>query len=231
MHMSDIQSQNDGEPLPPAFAHDSIFVPGVIPDCPDAASRWANLHSYVGADPINFTDPTGLDACPDGSGDICVTGRRPGIGVGVSAPRGRGHGRSDPRSDALTKLECRVDPTVCSEPGQTPKKPDEQKRRPDFCGSSGSEGIPDGNFAEACAAHDECYATPGNSKAGCDVKLVADITAACSGKIFIPFACVVPGLLYGGGLILDGTLGSLIYNSPSNRAYRDAQRLGRRHRP
>ena len=35
-----------------------------------------NLYAYVGNDPVNGTDPTGMDTCPDRSGDICVTGRK-----------------------------------------------------------------------------------------------------------------------------------------------------------
>jgi RHS repeat-associated protein len=34
-----------------------------------------NLYAYVGNDPVNGTDPTGMDECPDGSGVICVTAR------------------------------------------------------------------------------------------------------------------------------------------------------------
>ena len=35
-----------------------------------------NWYNYVGGDPVNATDPSGLDACPNGSTDICVTARR-----------------------------------------------------------------------------------------------------------------------------------------------------------
>lgn len=35
-----------------------------------------NMYGYVGNDPLNHTDPTGMDRCPDGSQDICVPGKR-----------------------------------------------------------------------------------------------------------------------------------------------------------
>jgi RHS repeat-associated protein len=48
-----------------------------------------NLYAYVGNDPVNLTDPMGLDPCYDGTNDICATVRRPkpsggsGSGSGV----------------------------------------------------------------------------------------------------------------------------------------------------
>jgi RHS repeat-associated protein len=35
-----------------------------------------NWHNYVGSDPINAVDPSGLDKCKDGSNDICVYGHK-----------------------------------------------------------------------------------------------------------------------------------------------------------
>jgi RHS repeat-associated protein len=35
-----------------------------------------NLYAYVGNDPVNMRDPTGMDMCPDGSGQICATIRK-----------------------------------------------------------------------------------------------------------------------------------------------------------
>nr|WP_306664146.1 RHS repeat-associated core domain-containing protein [Erythrobacter sp. SN021] len=109
--------------------------------------------------------------------------------------------------------------------GGAPPPPPPQNETPpaqDWCGSTGSEGVPEGNWAEACKTHDQCYAKPGANKEGCDVKLALDINTICSSKI-IPVAnsfCALPALLYGGLLFVDG-----IWNpwSPSRRAYNRAQ--------
>jgi hypothetical protein len=74
----------------------------------------------------------------------------------------------------------------------------------DVCGSQGSEWVPDGNWSEACSRHDSCYSTTGANKEVCDITLIWGITAICSAKIFIHAACVVPGVLYGGSLIILG---------------------------
>jgi len=44
-----------------------------------------NLYAYVGNDPVNMRDPTGMDMCPDGSGEICATAKPQ-----ISAPRPSG---------------------------------------------------------------------------------------------------------------------------------------------
>jgi RHS repeat-associated protein len=42
-----------------------------------------NWYNYVGSDPVNFTDPMGLESCPDGSGEICVTAPSGGGSCGI----------------------------------------------------------------------------------------------------------------------------------------------------
>jgi hypothetical protein len=93
-------------------------------------------------------------------------------------------------------------------------------RKQDFCGSAGNN-VPDGNWAKACALHDQCYATLGAIKEICDVVLTVNITAECSEKIYVPALCAIPGVLYGGGLIFFGVTP---FYHPSRDAFNNAQR-------
>lgn len=104
----------------------------------------------------------------------------------------------------------------------TPQK-EESGNKQDWCGSQGFD-VPDGNWGEACKAHDECYGTPGASKERCDVKLARDMLVVCSGKIFVPAICAIPGVLYGGVLMI---LGWTPFWHPSRDAYDTAQRNGK----
>jgi hypothetical protein len=74
------------------------------------------------------------------------------------------------------------------------------------------DGVPDSflglvNFNPACDAHDKCYSTCGNSQLSCDMKLTADMGAACSKLKFLPslyISCIAMADAYGGGLTLIG---------------------------
>jgi hypothetical protein len=56
----------------------------------------------------------------------------------------------------------------------------------DWCGSNGSEAVPEGalgvDWSDACKTHDECYATPGASKLTCDYNLQQDMSLACAAQ-------------------------------------------------
>jgi RHS repeat-associated protein len=155
-----------------------------------------NLYAYVGNDPVNRLDPSGQcgrDNKPDEPQEFC--GAPSSLAPLSSAPPGGDRAQARP---------------------QEPQKPIPQSGKPqDWCGSTGSEWVPDGNWGEACAAHDKCYSTPGANKEACDVKLALDITAACSEKIFVPAICFIPGVLYGGILCLGRTSPFLLRTSAS----------------
>jgi len=193
-----------------------------------------NLYAYVGNDPINGTDPTGMTSMElcGGVGHCRVSligpygGFQAGDRVTVTGKRIR---HSPPPGEEQMREQQNLRERQARQQQEQPREPATGDRRDtgedddddqDWCGSTGSEGVPDGNWGEACAAHDECYGTPGANKEACDAKLALDITAACSGKIFIPALCVIPGVLYGGGLMI---LGWTPFWHPSRDAYNAAQ--------
>ena len=186
-----------------------------------------NLYAYVGNDPVNYTDPLGLmrqeRVCERGSTDgrlengAWVASLRcyyiwvPDAsdwsfwwGGGLREPR-MPRGRDPLRDGPLYH--------AAGSPAQTTRTTAQ-----DWCGSKGSEGVPDGNWGDACRAHDECYSTPGSSKVGCDLTLGANIIAVCGSKLrVLPSPCIVPGVAYSLGLLISGVF-------PKWRpSYRDAQ--------
>jgi RHS repeat-associated protein len=91
----------------------------------------------------------------------------------------------------------------------------------DWCGSHGTEWVPDGNWGIACRNHDGCYGTLGVNKERCDGQLALEIAAECTGNsnfVGLP-VCGIIGVAYGGGLIIAG-----IPYGPSRKAFNDAQR-------
>jgi RHS repeat-associated protein len=56
----------------------------------------------------------------------------------------------------------------------------------DWCGSVGSEWVPEGAFgvdwSDACKTHDECYAECGSSKYLCDWNLSEDMSLSCAAQ-------------------------------------------------
>lgn len=70
----------------------------------------------------------------------------------------------------------------------------------DWCGSKGSEWVPEGlrgtNWADACKTHDECYGTPGANKYLCDYGLQQDIALDCAAQGGGPACQFVAGVYY-----------------------------------
>ena len=248
-----------------------------------------NMYAYVGNDPVNGVDPSGLAVvctgsriphpdgpngrpyncdhapgafgrsrlmeqvsggggggreCAGGGGtEIVVCGTlpdpipsgallpnfRPGLGGG-GLGEGFGSGgafdgneivvQANPEAD-ISLNWGRLNPFSSLERFWRRAIPSPSPSPPDWCGSNGSESVPDVNFGEACARHDRCYASPGANKVACDRALARDIRKECtqnSGPATAP-VCFLIGQMYGNGLIILGIPGF-----PADQAFDRAQR-------
>lgn len=195
-----------------------------------------NWYNYVGSDPVNGSDPTGLssrgvdDAVPK---PIDVVGSR--INYSVC------HGCNSPLSfssemairealaavspfdhgivgqEIVVEANCRKGVDCKPKKDKPTSKPKSAPKKPDWCGSQGIN-VPDGNWGEACRKHDYCYATAGMSKEKCDANLAKNIYVECrfGGG---PHCALIAGV-YGGGLMIGGWLP---FWHPPRDAYDQAQ--------
>jgi RHS repeat-associated protein len=165
-----------------------------------------NLYAYVGNDPVNLVDPKGEQACggrlgpcpPPQPGDITVTGRRGVSGSGLGA--------------FLSSLA----PVAIVLTSRVQRREVEREDRPDFCGSEGSEAIPEGNWPEACRRHDACYGTVSASRGACDLGLARDVIRECWANSYEVTGCIAAGVSFGIGVTIFG-------RDPYDRAQRGAR--------
>jgi len=176
-----------------------------------------NLYAYVGNDPINFTDPLGLDqtitvTCdpecqarknpPPYTADphaqfpvdalaqqtIVVTGQRIKKKPATKAP-------APPPAQMAPLLPLIPAAIAAGEPAS---------ERTDRCSVSPDD--PGGvDLSEACRQHDECYATPG-SRGQCDWKLFNDVYVQCRRQGGDAATCGVLAFTYYLGVRLGGGL-------------------------
>lgn len=190
-----------------------------------------NWYNYVGGDPVNNTDPSGLGGCDFSSStpeDVNVCGpRQTGIeicqrsggrwdGMGCSYNR-NGQWWADNTAFIYRGYRggggsaWRYNPTATkpTAPVPVPQKVEPAPRfdpKKDYCGSpeSGTSFIPDGPMKEGCFNHDNCYSTPGAVKATCDTNLDRDIRRMLICRFGAGAACLLFGKLYWLGVTLGG---------------------------
>lgn len=182
-----------------------------------------NWYNYVGSDPVNFSDPSGLGIyCYATFSPSTVTlelGGYPPVMMqrlfcehtvdndGVGGVGGGGGGRFE-------------FPATATQEGPQKETPKREPKKPDWCGSQGIN-VPDGNWGEACRKHDDCYATPGMGKEQCDANLAKNIFFEC--RKAGPHSggpCGFVAGIYAGGLMIGGWLP---FWHPPRDAYDQAQ--------
>lgn len=199
-----------------------------------------NWYNYVGGDPVNFVDPSGLSGrtCNDGTSftqeqvsdaggaDLCaghegppivVIGYRFGSGGGLRGGGGGGGGGrrcSSGQTNIMDGSGAR-----CGSPQKSDPAPEQPK---DWCGSGGtSRAVPDSpmgiNIGAACKAHDKCYGNPGKSKYSCDFGLFKDVYRECKSQANV-VTCSVLAFVYFQGVRVGGTYP--YYSSQPNIGWR-----------
>ena len=212
-----------------------------------------NMYNYVGSDPVNFVDPTGLlagcfptatrirncslrtetraaienslgrevDSSVVDAGVSFRMGRIDaatlnevvaGRIVYILAERNADYGFDSSIARPQNPIPC--DAAGCANPDPSTWNVTPPPLAPNGCGPSAGDAVPE-SFPGACAAHDICYGTAGNSKARCDTNFKNYMLDTCRSRGSGPL-CVSTAFIYWRAVVIFG-----------GRPYRNAQREAR----
>jgi len=170
-----------------------------------------NLYAYVGGDPVNNTNPSGLrnqaiedrkNVVQDGHDELVVTGRRNEAGQSQVS-----FDMENKIQDALNALAAqardyleRFQEIVVTANKPRPAKPKRAApaREPatvDYCGSGSTGGLTPEAFSQACRVHDNCYSTLGNTQGQCDTQFKNHMLNTCQSRSSGP-VCVSTAFIY-----------------------------------
>ncbi len=155
-----------------------------------------NLYAYVGGDPVNGRDPSGLRSdLTDGIIEDIVVHPDPDVAREIALDAALDDSRADTRDNIKDLTRETSFPSVRNGGGENPieevvvtgRRLDACRAiQPNGCGAQGSSlGILIRSlvyatrFKRACNIHDACYATPGENKAVCDTSFLSDMFNAC----------------------------------------------------
>jgi RHS repeat-associated protein len=180
-----------------------------------------NLQAYVRNDPVNFTDPLGLQEedlpGPVVTGDRCSQVACIDLTTLVWV--------MDGGTASCNLLGCDFNPEIVVTGRRNSRRTNaavlpialalvgvrnilgDPDAFEDACGSTGTERVPDSvggvNLSGACRRHDRCYSF-GPSKADCDKQLFTDVRRACRLTGAGPIQCNALGSAYYFGVTVLG---------------------------
>jgi len=147
-----------------------------------------NMYAYVGGDPVNGVDPSGLEGtctgsgeeaegaadCPEGDYSDAIVVEAPRLSIGAGGGGGGGFSVS-PGLRVARPLFLGAGSVGGGTPGAAPQK-EEDGVATNGCGRAGGPSI---SLFEACNKHDVCYAASQVNRRTCDNNFLRDMRKEC----------------------------------------------------